>query len=49
MAQFDSDHQVIKKKIYDVLDLLRCQYFDIPQIIKYRKYIYAKELDENDV
>lgn len=41
---FNSD--AIKKKIGEVIKLFRSSYLDIPMIIKYRRYIYAKELDE---
>lgn len=44
-----SNSNAIKKKIADVIGLFRNNYLDIPMIIKYRRYVYAKELDEQDV
>lgn len=36
-------------KIHKVLQLLRCGHFDVPFIVKYRKYEYADELDEEAI
>lgn len=40
---------VVKDKIYRVIVMLRKEYRDVPSIIKYRKFNYQKELNEDDI
>ncbi len=39
----------MRNKIYMVLEAIRVKYLDVPMIVKYRKYEYATELDEEAV
>jgi len=41
--------QQVKFKIDKVLRDFRCEYKDIPFIVKYRKLIYKSELNEEDI
>lgn len=39
----------VREKIFKVLKLFRVDLLDIPMIVKYRKYEYADDLDEEAV
>lgn len=39
----------VREKIFKVLKMFRSDNLDIPMLIKYRKYEYAEELDEEAV
>ena len=49
MKNLSQNAQVVTKKIAQVLQLFRVEFMDIPMIMKYRKYVYAKDLDESDI
>lgn len=44
--QYEKD---VKDKINKILTLLRKDYYDVPMIVRYRKFDYSKFLSEDDI
>ena len=41
--------EIVKQKILSILAFFRLDHFDIPMITMYRKYVFLKDLQEEDV